>query len=1101
MAVTDALGIIFNQQLPGIINPVQRINSTYYNLHCNIVLDNFNHRCNNRIFFKRYISVEPTDDATQAGVNTVPQELCVFSNFFSLFSNNYQDQLPAQHILADLGTISEPFNQNDTWNITHTIGGQANQIQLQYQPGYLLYLYGTIIGDIPLRDYLRRSIQENFSKYIVSQLLYFFVNGFYDTTNIKGIRLYYDSYSMNLLKLIRYDITITIPWRDNLKHLSRQDNIDMKASWEILVNRINPMFQAEIADGIQINIFNRIDPSPEYDHSGIPINLMQRDIEITIPGGISVERRHAFIIKLFMFFACHTPERWAIRNTLFQYMEYFLHSDYVFNHTLIRNGNQEQFAYTKTWGFFGQFIRYISLGQGVGAPGQLAGSARPRIIHIRDAHHAIPTRLELNLLDSFRNNNLKRYLWAVGPTYAKEWHRTADEYFTNFPGGPTPFNDANAYGRQYMTGIRSVYCGLQSFKQLNDADACVFSHAIEPYLNTLGIIWEPAFFVGTFNANVLCDAYFGIRYRENNTVAEPAKFFTYGIDERILANCFYSVIEREPNNTYRWSTLQEKRLCLTYQQLQGATQYDQARAAAGAILWRINLYNESLFYSYALDYSPRMIARVFSFPGSITPDSSLICNEPLIPSQVDQGPEIEDIRENLRRYISVRGSYPRSFFDFIKFCEIQRDYNIPSSSPTTSAYHMALLLFRSYNVYITQGINIIGNSKFRTFNQTDMFNAMTTIYALPPRPLTTEKLYLNNYMFNISHFNKQALFNGTVPTLENFFNVDRPNLAPPPQAGQQGAPNKYLICYGTIKDSANLGYAGNMKSNNACFTQPIDLREDIFPRRDPAGVSLDPLGQRFTTRAGNTNTFINAIKVRGPDALVYGGGKLNTVQKKLNSRNTMSTIRMNTNNHQSNNKDYDALFWALENMNNVSYKELVKDSFEQVCRILEDEKKYLGALDKASQKWIADHPEIIPPKEYDNLRESPLSANILTEIGKLKGSFKTYNEWINPTTVQPFFEMFFKKGHQMDLRTLDEIEENISDIIFSKTKRNIPTMNNLRETLSRSIHKHHGVKHRKTSKNHSRKKHSVKSSIRMHINKKHSIRSSKHTQRNRKNIN
>lgn len=996
----------------------------HFNTHYNFVSipdNSFGHWTNNKVSYTRYY-----DGSAESGaINDPVHEMVVLSLFFSLYDKQYDypgGRVPRSHPNTDLGSFNIQGDDIGNYAGTFTtavgldllLASELKQINVNYSNQRL------------------ERIRGNFSKYLCAQLYYSFMNQYYDTRNTRGIRIYFDSYSMNLFKTCNLDLILHLPWEYILQHIDAEDNEIIHKRWDEIDGKFKDYFNNEIINK-KISLKTTQLPlnarSINYTIYGLPASIYVNNYDICIHSICSPEERHILLIRIYMFFSCcSSKERWDIRNRVFQYFEYQLDASLLTNYRIMVNNKPIEFVYAKTQGYIGQYIRYLALGQS----SVTGGLPRPKVIYIRDAHHAIPTRRELAVMAAFKGMPTKRYFWGLGPIYVAGWHQPPLEAF-----------DMSVAGIGQSSGspvnmLRSCWAGLQSFKQLNDTNACVFAGNRLDFIRTIGLLLLVD--VGNPDHVTMCDYIFGLRYNKRTDVAT---YYLYGIDERMLTNCFYSVVEIDvdPQGQYnlRVSTDEEKRNSLMWQnaivtlpdnKTLGGFKRTKGTWSLGEN-WRKKLMVNSIFYTFTLD-SENIHAINNKFD----------LGEPN-PVKVASGFNPSSImNEAIGEYIRNTGSYPKSAGDFLRFVEGEKDHNLkePLQISNYSLYHSASLLFSSFNLIENPSVrlrpwfnktfiaeNNPANIIYKERSKANMIVLFKTAVTKKNNAFHEEI----NFIHNISHHNKRSVLPETLPDDDNMNNWMRPRN-----------PDNRLMCYGDIRDSSNLDGTllprpWNGISDSSCLTHPLDLPTEIVPRVATTGISnIRRGGLSF-----NPDTEIRSIEGVGGRTNPYqmGGTKNNqSTLKKLNATvNTVANSKM-----ISNKDDYENFTWALRNNGQISFKDIDEKSRASINKILKDAMSS-DIFNKIAAHWVDTHPGLKIIEEYAPAYDiyNP-DAEILKSIGNFSGQFKTYITHINSNDEKSFFDIFFK-GISKPIPSLDSILMSSLDNFFSdyRKKSYKPIMN------------------------------------------------------------
>lgn len=1018
--------------------------NTHYNFR-SIPDNDFGHWTNNKVSYTRYYD---GSDAL-SDINNPVHDIVVLSLFFALYERTYDypgGRVPRTHPNTNLGNFNIG-SVNDRLVIQDTAGSFKINTGLD-----LLFAREDKTGNLQYSATRIRAIQDNFSKYLCAQMYYSFINQYYDETNTRGIRIYFDSYSMNLFKTCDIRLTLDLPWEYILQHIDAADNRAIYTRWNEIDLRFRRYFATEITAGkIQLETTRRaLDiRSINYNIEGLPIVLHVNDYRIHIASDCTPEQRHILLIKIYMFFSCgSSDERWNMRNRVFQYFEYHLHHSLLTNYSITVNTVPSRFLYAKTQGYIGQYIRYLSLGQ-QNVPG---GLPRPKVIYIRDAHHAIPTRRELAVMAAFKRMPTKRYFWAVGPTNATNYHQPPLAAFDMTNIGQSTGTPPNT--------LRSCWAGLQTFKQLDDTDTSVFASNRLDFIRTLGLLL--LLDVGNPEHVRMCDYIFGIRYPNNSRNDPVATYYLYGVDERMVTNCFYSVVEVDEmpagQYTIRYSTDEEKRNSLMWQE---AIQNTSGRRTLNSFNkanhtftagenWRKKLMVNSIFYTFTLDTdNVHAVNNKFDLGDAKEPYRTVENAQRRQQVDIQRYDPNPIMNEAIGEYIRDTGSYPKSAGDFLRFVEGEKDHNLkePLQISKYSLYHACSLLFSSFNLIENPNVGLRPwfNKTFIAENPTRASPTGDIIYrersranmlALFQTPVAQKDNAFHqtiNFIHNISHHNKRSVLPDTLPDANNTATWMRPRN-----------PHNILMCYGDIRDSSNLDPVRSNQpgiSNNSCLTHPLDLEPAIVPRVATPGITNIRRGGLSFDPA----TEIRSIEVQGRAAAQgvpavnaitnpYQMGGTNNTPKKLNANVN------NVNNHKmiSNKDDYQNFIWALTNNRYVSFKEIDEKSRVSINKILKDAMSS-DIFIKIKLHWIDTHPDLNNTNEeyipaYDIYNPD---AEVLKRIDDFSGQFKTYITYMNTSDEELFFDIFFK-GISNPIPTLESILTSSLNIFLSNNTKNTP---------------------------------------------------------------
>lgn len=850
---------------------------------------NFGHETHGSVQFSRILKLTNPDPGLNLhGLNEDgPDETVVFSNFFMLYDQDYDVRYGYFFPENPAGSFPVSRVGNEFYlhppaavNRFGFVHGAVPQPRLGL--GYYLELLNPAFADCTSpfdKVQLRANINAAFQRTLVQQFLYCFVEGCkqVDSMHKRKIRIYFCNHSLRLLENAS-EIYIRFSFNNHLYHLIRSENIDLQTKWNLLVQHLRTLHDD---DNIRIETTQRINKLSEIGLDGKKQIPLINDIKITLIG----PNKRASLVRLYHAFSCFLEANRNRENQLIEFYTYrfvqpvYLQTFQININRLVAAGApiQSRIEYHRNQGFIGQALRYIALSQKryrlriMNQPEHIF--LFPRVVHIRDAHHAIPTNYEYALMNAFRRSG-KRYFFVVGRRNSQPWHRPKDAYLgisEDNPTGITDPGDLNGFSLPNDNIVKSSYAGLQSFQSIDADDQCVFGQ-VETFNATLGhlFIWNAD------DQDVMRDVFFGIR--PVGAFNHPQKvLYCYGIDERLLINCFYPIaildgMYRPPNEVeIGW-----------FHQFQRGNFGADAEVPATLRHLR-TIYQNSLFYTIDLS------SQVYDFntkfgnnfnPGLISePNFLTITPEDALydlylhthPNNFTNG----GIVFQIYMYMNVRGSYPKNLSDLLMFSEKTRDYqsnnfNVLYSLP--SIYHSSEFLFRSMQTQNWCSDRAITyNDLWPSVSVNRLFHLYNTIEnALLPGPENALRNRLNNinncfsknWVFNITHFNKASLVEGLD---NNWCNELR---------GVPGLPR----CYGNKRDNQGYIEEGQVRGPpGSCLTHPYDLQPtNPVIQYQYRGKKSIPVGVDMEFVAWNGRQF--------------GGGN-----KKLNSQNKKSnTGKMNT---------------------------------------------------------------------------------------------------------------------------------------------------------------------------------------------------------------
>lgn len=1057
----------------------------------------YGHSTNNMARYMKIIPVEKQDDGSinTLGVNEQPEEITCLSLFFALYDQGYDTKHQAT---------------------THTLPYDAKNLtlgSLKYDGSRFLYYETNATGSSPFKKYpmniggllnicnsavdqkflqgqealIKAQIEDNLEKYLISQLIYMFVNRFYHPD--AGIRVYFSGRSFGYFtRQNKIDLRVTFNFRSVLFHLNHQDNIDLLNHWE---NNVVPAFKnhkaAFQALNGDISIEDDICENPEMLETGMPYKPKIKKIIITIKKEASRDEKGVLLYYCYALAATAASSE-KYYKAMNKYFEFFLYTaegalneKYTHRYTIGDGADFIQsFGADYRNNFLGQYLRYLSLSQAsydYKPQGGFEARARPKVIHIRDAHHATGTVYETAVIEGWKKSG-KRYFWAVGPRYTALWHRVNSDYYR--PDNIRIKNAAGDYQFQSIGRARnidydpidstfSVWAGLCSFKQLKDTDQCVFGETKEVFDKTLG---RPMTFDPSAD-NADNDVFFGIRaYDYDNTSATSASFFSYGIDERAIVNCFYNVEDNQ----------------------------DKASA------WRKNpslppgpdgkypdfqckILKESWFYTHELGlreiwrgrrlkyylWDPKNISgydRILEDGANGTTDTILNA----------LGYEMYHI---MYTYIKTFGDMPRNYRDIILFIETLRNASYGNGNEAkfvVPIYNEQSLLYRRYNLEMQCGELIQMN---RLWNKADN----TTLEYLEDFGSTM------NANMNLVDPNRNCRFVNMISNLRTFYK--QANLSDFDEDIQKTyckstrADGKTLACFGDLNDYYNFHDAPSANRNvDKCATQPKDLSTSanemiLYSRR---GKELDT----------KVESFLPKIEMKG------GAGK--NLQQASSQTTTQTTTMPSSPNQQSQKvivTEGSVTRFAnrsgvqpKENWTMTKGKSLNKNERTQYATFIEcfkDLRLRGGAaqlpgrnkvLLYAITKKMHEDPTIvdtilqvltelypIPPTSsleenmYEDFGPTPMGRLLMMDINSYFAKLTTYALAISPSMPEAFAAEHFKIGPIFKITIDDLIQLQINQISLLEPPPPEPQFNTIsRNNNTRNKNKNNKNKNKKNNK-------------------------------------
>lgn len=882
----------------------------------------YGHYTNGVVNFQRIFSYDPANAANPTcGLFDSCAEITAMSIFFALYDQNWDTKKDNIYLEDITGYDPQVVNvgENDAHFYPTIDGVTPPTINVGYKLHLLNSRFNTCTTPTQKRN-LKLQVRENLEKYLATQLIYCFVCGS-GNYGARGYRLYFCKKSLDLFQQAD-EIVLEIKNRPVMSHLLKEENVALQRNWNYLINKLKEAFPTWNTDGahIQINFAERANLVSDLKHDLHATNPTVSDIRITMRhlDGLSYEENQANmmgnLVRLYQVCRCFKEEIWNQRN---KYVEFFTYEfvNPAYNHTFrarLRNvsghGHVEStLNFPRHQGFIGQGLRYIALSQtnyrmNIGLGGIAARDiGRPEFIHIRDAHHATPTFFETALMSAF-NRSGKRYFFTNGGVdpYARRWHDVR-RWVT--PGDRRGDASPAASGEWAKTlqddpysGIRpndnnklltqSNWAGLQSFRALAAADQCVFG-TVKRFVDTFGVMFHHHELVQADDGRMeqIRDLAYGIRIRsygtqdgkgiyQRDTNPPPApQYFTYGIDERILVNCFYSTFRfiwgadgrivrgvggrmifdtsvRFPTNAEKAAVISLQRgvpaegapstlagilsecffhdislgwVSKNHCEILGDNRSEGADGAIGEI--RVNAlkvrgglienYNGETAIALArpairADAAARVARGVLG--GGAAADKFIADRVKIVGAAANKlGPQATKIFT----YLRVRGQYPKTHHDLLSFCEKAKDFSNPlfKELPFESLYHECTLLFRSYNQqWLAEGILV-------TYNEIlpkQTVDLLRTLWGAVTALDSTINCNDRHKKFALNPLIKGYTIRNYLPRAAAAGVAARPeNTNWCVDAGARPAGSTY--CYGDGRDLSTAAGPNN------CLTQPIDL--------------------------------------------------------------------------------------------------------------------------------------------------------------------------------------------------------------------------------------------------------------------------------------
>ncbi len=996
----------------------------------------FGHYTNRVVRLYRYYSKNGED---VYGINTPFQKIVTLSQFLALYDQNWDVQ--NQNIYNPIINNGNPVHL--------TVNGNAVRFNLDPAPnlqiGYCMHLLNSNIQNIlthELKTRLVSNATSGLEKYFGSQLIHCFLIGTGIFGDDLGMRVYWDDYSLNILTNIHTDIPFrfTLTFRSILMFFIRQENIEIVNYWNRLVELLLREFPVGTA-GIEVTAVDDINSSSEIDETGLPIHPTIRNIIISFNNYVShgstlANSRLAAFIKLYQLFTCHrSPEQLALKNKYFEFYTYqFINRSYVTRHgfQIPVAGHApviSSFWFSNHQGFIGQAFRYIALSQRnyrlIIPDGGAYDINSPTIIHIRDSHHACPTVFERALMDTFENSG-KRYFFTSGTVYAQPWHHmyvpndferfTDDDIHANGPNdhltvyNPQIFDRSRLANGTEVNRSRSCWAGLQSFRKLV-GDECAFgNHNI--FRKTMGII---------FHHHELPIRVKNILYGINNTrVAFPAGYnsnlilFCYGIDERLLANCFFPILHLEFNEDGRFINCRK----FTPQELDWAQRYrsNNTRIPECNIDVLNDIFSNMLFYIIDLDI------RAIDLNKLLKGDVNIYNN-------INLNTFNNRLLYEICAYLLVHKSFPKTPYDLIKNTEDLRNKTLPVYlSPIhkfTSIYHCGNTLFRSYNQqWWSQNLDVKYNLSIQ--QPTSML-----IHTLIE--------YIQNYgRTHIRDFNtlNSEQFVNYINNYNSFYKILNANR-----------------CRGTLAN-----YIEHRREH--CMTQPINYVREPFVRE---GKALDWPGYKYRGIISYPSDGIPRAMVpmiggrrskklkrnqRGGNGSATLKNHSNSVSKPFPNKSLPSKLldfKINTSKLKSNKSTvsnkmpYDVKIL----LNLIAYKDVltvedIKKDRIVAMKILEtcissDISNIAKIMKIAYSMFPFESPSI---EEMNLYYDPPLNASILQNINTFFEKFKLYvKEYNNTSNASNYFDIYFNLETKKPIVHFSNALDSLSSQVYEEMKK------------------------------------------------------------------
>ena len=780
----------------------------------------FGHYTNDVVNFDKYFSYRPAVGRTAAetfGLFTPLREVVVLGQFFCLYAQDFDVQSGFIFVLDQ--SLRPPQRFEITSGNCHfhsaSVGPGGKRAHAPLVIGFQMHLLNPAMAPCTTPDqkrFLRAAVSANMKKYFSNMLLMCFLNG----TGLyrrKTTRIYFCRYSLQILEDTDY-VTIPVNYQSVLSHFIKTDNNNIFVQWELLCAKL----QKEFPSGhpyVTIGVTSRPHTESELHITGYPINPSVNDIEIQIKG--TREQKQAGVVKLFQIFRCFNEEDWLQRNSLLEFFTYqFTNNAYIQDYKAFIQSTDSpprpipsNIRVHTHQNFIGQALRYISLSQTryqltIGADTNWV--ERPQFILIRDSHHACPTVFEDALMSAFKNSG-KNYFWSTERRLKRRWHQTAVSVLID--GLPHVILNNPNDGAPAPTGPtelkRSFWAGLQSFYRDGDDDS-VFGTRV--FQDTLGIMYHHHELAGT--ANLL-----SVREAAYLTSGQPFPiFFSYGIDERILINCGYSVfqwlrdgrgqITRDVAGQIQYAT--SIRMSTDLEQRAAFEMQDGRANAIPALPSLSQINSNSIYKSFELSRKMKKLSSFFgNTVGSI--------GEPL-PRLTTWTtgftfPDVDWVRNisEVILYMKVRGRFPKTAYDLQQFVELARD--------KTDLLTYDMTIYSSLYIDICKLWRSDWQEHER-YSQKVLYNDLWPIQSV-------RKLFefYRDYERN-TPIPAAVLTQAQQNTIHNIFSTANLNKEINPPVGLR-------LCRGGSTDYVQPPAAG-ARADNHCLSQPMDL--PTTPRRD-----------------------------------------------------------------------------------------------------------------------------------------------------------------------------------------------------------------------------------------------------------------------------
>lgn len=774
----------------------------------------FGHYTNGVVRLYRFYS---QNGANLFGINNPTRKIVVLAQFFSLYDRNWD--IAENNIYDPMINYTTDYLGKATF---HPTGVNPNgftdrwgqnfrpTFEIGYQTHLLKKEFKHCLSELDIRT-LKQSIASGLEKYFGSQLIHCFLIGTGLFGDDLAIRVYWDEFSLMLLKTMDGPLKFTLTFRSILMFFIREENNKIMEKWNELIEVLTREFPAD-SHGININFVERVNIVSEMNEKGLPIHPNVKDIEITFnntaAAGQKIEdARLAAFVKLYQLFTCYVPERLDNRNKYMEFYSYqFTHEDYLTNYKANIQSRQHgkpnvlsSFYYTNNQGYIGQAFRYIALSQ-TNYRLTLPGVAEyditsPEIIHIRDAHHGCPTVFERALMDTFENSG-KRYFFTTGFDYQRAWHTIyvprlwnvygfdINENVEVTPSDPEERDSATQYiaytfeestlgnGKQ-SNKSRSCWAGLQSFRKLPH-DQCAFGNQ-DIFRKTMGIIFHhheiPPRVRNILYGIMTNPTDFKNRYLSN------LHYFSYGIDERLLANCFYPILHLTFNDRGQYESCRK----LTATELGWAQTYrtNNTRIAACNLDVLNEIFTNMFYYVYDLDYRAIGMNHLLENNkkriegATVTNMYETTDVTTLIHPNINKNRNIiYKLLYEIYAYVITHKSFPKTQYDLIKNTEAFRNKTVNAAlapiHKLPSIYRGGNTIFRSYNQqwWTIDNLEVKYNQIFKTPSVLMINNLIQFITNLRRTNLAVYNSINSdtyaNYINNYKTINKDSSCTGTL---------------------------------------------------------------------------------------------------------------------------------------------------------------------------------------------------------------------------------------------------------------------------------------------------------------------------------------------------